>query len=60
MSKKHKNVYRALNAFSSLIGIPIGITSSAKGLKICLTTARIKNYKLRIKKKIRSKIKNYC
>ena len=33
------------SAFASLLGIPIGITSSAIGLKICLITARIKTYK---------------
>ena len=36
-------------AFTSLIGIPIGITSSAKWLKICAITAGIKKYKLIIK-----------
>ena len=49
ISKRHKNVYRVLNyikhllilisivfisAFASLVGIPIGITSSAIGLKM--------------------------
>ena len=38
-------------AFASLIGIPIGITSSAVGLKICAVTAGIKKYKPIIKKK---------
>ena len=32
-------------AFASLVGILIGITSSAIGLKICLITAGIKKYK---------------
>ena len=32
-------------AFASLIGISIGITSSAIGLKICVITAGIKKYK---------------
>ena len=32
------------SAFASLIGIPIGITSSATGLKICAITAGIKKY----------------
>ena len=36
-------------AFTSLIGIPIGITSSAKWLIICAITAGIKKYKLIIK-----------
>ena len=37
--------------FASLVGIPIGITSSAIGLKICVITAGIKKYKSIIKKK---------
>ena len=37
-------------AFSSLVGIPIGIKSSAVGLKICVITAGIKNYKSIVKK----------
>ena len=37
--------------FASLIGISIGIMSSAVGLKICAITARIKKYKSIIKKK---------
>ena len=40
-----------ISAISSLIGIPIGITSSAIGLKICATTAGIKKYESIIKKK---------
>ena len=39
------------SAFASLVGIPIGITSSAKGLKIYLITAGIKKYKSITKKK---------
>ena len=31
----------SVSAFASLFGIPIGITSSAKGLKICAITAGI-------------------
>ena len=38
-------------AFASLVGIPIGTTSSAIGLKICLITSGIKQYKLITKKK---------
>ena len=38
-------------AFASLVGIPIGSTSSAIGLKICVIAAGIKKYKLIIKKK---------
>ena len=48
MSKKHKNVYRT---YSSLVGIPIGITSTAIGLKIWAIIAGTKKYKLIIKKK---------
>ena len=38
-------------AFASLVGIPIGITSSAIGVNICVMTAAIKKYMLIIKKK---------
>ena len=41
----------SISAFASLIGIPIGITSSAIGLKICAITAGIKKYTSKIKKK---------
>ena len=34
----------SISAFASLVGIPIGDTCSAVGLKICLTTAGIKKY----------------
>ena len=37
--------------FISLLGIPIGITSSPIGLKTCAITAGIKKYKSIIKKK---------
>ena len=40
----------SISAFGSLVAIPIGITSSAIGLKICAITAGIKIYKLIIKK----------
>ena len=39
------------SVFASLIGIPIGITSSAVGMKICAITAVIKKCKSIIKKK---------
>ena len=39
------------SSFASLLGIPIGITSSAIGLKIGTITASIKKYKWIIKKK---------
>ena len=44
--------------FAFLLCIPIGITSSAIGLKMCATAARIKKYKsiIKIKKKIHDKI----
>ena len=32
----------SVSAFASLLGIPIGIMSSARGLKICTVTAGIK------------------
>ena len=38
-------------AFASLVGIPIGITSSTVGLKMCVINAGIKKYKSLIKKK---------
>ena len=41
----------SISAFSSLIGIPIEITSSAIGLKICAITAGNERYKSIIKKK---------
>ena len=41
----------SVSAFSSLIGISIGITSSGIGLKICAITAGIKKYESIIKKK---------
>ena len=39
------------SAFSSSFGIPVGITSSPLGLKICVITVGIKKYKSTIKKK---------
>ena len=41
----------SISAFASLVGIPIGITSSEIGLKICPITAGIKKDKSIIKKK---------
>ena len=40
-----------ISVFAPLVGIPVGITSSGIGLKICTITAGIKKYKLIIKKK---------
>ena len=41
----------SISALTSLVGIPIGITSSAIGLENCAIIAAIKNYKLIIMKK---------
>ena len=41
----------SISTFTSVIGIPVGITISAIGLKICVITAGIKKYKSIIKKK---------
>ena len=40
-----------ISSFASLVWIPIRIASSTIGLKICVITAGIKNYKSIIKKK---------
>ena len=41
----------SISPFASLVGIPIGIMSSAIGLKVCAITAGIKKYKSIIQKK---------
>ena len=41
----------SISAFASLLGIPVGITSSVIGLKICAITAGSKKYESIIKKK---------
>ena len=41
----------SISAFASFLGIPIGITSSTKGLKICVIAAGIKKFKSMTKKK---------
>ena len=41
----------SISAFTSLVCVPVGITSSAVGIKICAITAGIKNFKSIIKKK---------
>ena len=41
----------SISAFASLVAIPVGITSSAVGIKICAITAGIKKYKSIIQKK---------
>ena len=43
----------SISAFAYMVGIPIGITNSAIGLKTCVVTARIKKYKSIKKKKKR-------
>ena len=40
-----------ISAFASLVCVPVGITSSAVGLKICAITSGIKKYKSIINKK---------
>ena len=40
-----------MSAFTSLVGVSVGITSSAVGLKISAITAGTKKYKLIMKKK---------
>ena len=40
----------SISAFASLVCVPVGITSSVVGLKICAVTAGIKKYKSIIKK----------
>ena len=48
----------SISVLASLVGIPIGITSSAMELKICTITAALKKYKsmIQIKKKKQDKI----
>ena len=41
----------SISAFASLVCLPVGIMSSAVGIKICAITPGIKNYKSIIKKK---------
>ena len=36
--------YVSISTFHSLVAIPVGITSSAVGIKICAITAGIKKY----------------
>ena len=43
--------YISISAFASLLSIPIAITSSAIGLRICAITTGIKKYKPIMKKK---------
>ena len=41
----------SISDFTSLVAIPIGISSSTIGLKICVITTGIEKYKSKIKKK---------
>ena len=43
-------VYAPVSAFASLIGVLVRFTSSAAGIKICVITKVIKNYRSIIKK----------
>ena len=43
----------SVSAFASLVGILIGIASSPVGLKICVITVGIKNYRLITKEKVK-------
>ena len=50
--KKYCRVNLTYNTtFASLVCVPVGITCSAIGIKICAITAGIKKYKSTIKKK---------
>ena len=40
-----------ISSFASLVGMPIGITSSALRLKVCVITVGMKKYKPKIEKK---------
>ena len=46
----------SISAFVSLIGIPIGITSSTIGCKLCTKTAGMEKYKSILKKKKKNMI----
>ena len=43
-------VYASVSAFASLIGVLVRFTSSAIGIKMCVITKVIKNYRSIIKK----------
>ena len=49
--------YVSISAFASLIGIPVAITSSTVGLKICTLTPGIKKYKPIIRKERKTMVK---
>ena len=46
----------SISEFASLVHIPVGITSSAVGIKICAIIAGIKKYRSILKKKKHDKI----
>ena len=41
----------SISAFTSLVAVPVGVKTSAVGLKICVIPAETKKYKSIIKKK---------
>ena len=47
----------SISAFASLVAIPVGVTSSAVGIKICAIIEGIKKYKSIEKKRRRSMMK---
>ena len=47
----------SISTFTSIVGIPLGITSSAVVIKLCAVTERIKKYKSIIKKEEKNMIK---
>ena len=47
----------SISAFASLVAIPVGVTSSTVGIKICAITGGIKKYKSIIKKEKKSMVK---
>ena len=49
----------SISAFASLVAISVGVTRSEVGIIICAITAKIKKYKLIIKKK-KKKYDKYC
>ena len=50
----------SISAFASLVAIPVGMTSSAVGIKVCAITATIKSISQLYRKRRRSMIKQYC
>ena len=46
-------IWVLISAFASLAFVPVDITSSAVGIKLCAVTAGIRKYKSNIKKKRR-------